>query len=102
MMRRIAFIPATTVSQSLRHRKIPRLDRRRHTRVAGLDAHEAAALRPQLAHRSHESGKSMQHRAGGVGTEDQEMDLYVGRRQSRSCAQKRPGIAGPDRQQSFA
>jgi hypothetical protein len=93
MTRRMTFKPSTTVS---------RLDRRRHARVIGFYAHETAALGAQLADRGHKAREWMQPGAGGVGAEDEEVNLHIGRRQVGPGAQEGAGITGADGQQSLS
>ena len=72
------------------------------SRIRRLDAHEAAALRPQLADRRDEARERMQGGAGGVGAENDEVHLDVGRGSHRAGAEEAAGITGADGEQPLS
>ncbi len=83
-------------------REIARLDRGRLGRVRRLDAHVAAALGTQLAHRDDEARERVQGGACRVGAEDEEVQLHIGRCEVGTGAQERARIAGADREHALA
>ena len=83
-------------------RQVARLHRRRRQRVRRLDAHEAARLRPQLAHRQREARKRVDRRARHVGGQRREVELDVGPRERGIGAREHPALVDADRHRSGA